>query len=1192
MLGIRVPRNPSRARIIAGMLATRARLSGKNADRITKLPLMEDDVKRAACEILINMLPPAYYTDAGFMAFLVLRMVRLVLRHGNTEASPMIFVTYAAILGSAGKDSDTAYAVALGAMKLLDGAAGGKYRSKVNHVFGMTVNHWKRHARESIDYSLRAYRLGRESGDFMYAAHSVNIMTMTRIMLGDNLDDIFTDYRKYEDFLKRTGDPFAMGNYSDNFQMYLNLKGLTESRRSLNSHGYDETRRLAEVRKTGNLMELFFHLLTRVKTLFLAGEFEECLALCEEMERIKRIPAGTLHTAEHCFYYSLALAACPGGPDRGRLRRMGKNRREMKRRAGACPDNFLHKLLLIDAEIARLSGDEAGTIRLYGMAIEAARSAGYLQNEAIAHERAALFFLEKGCRDIAGLYLELAFKCYLGWGADSKVYDLRERYATLRERPGSGAVSERRRQSDLSSLVDAEAMVKALLAISGEIVIDKLLEGLLTILLENAGAERCFLLLENEGRLTVAAEGEPGGEGFKVRQDLPAETHGGISMQVVNYAKRTLGAVVINDAGNDGLFRDDPVLRGRQVKSLLCVPLVRSKNITGMIYLENSLTAHAFPPGKTEMVRLLSAQAAIALENAILYEKARNAEQESYNQCQEIQGQYEELEAMYEEMESMNQELARTSKDLMDANDSLARSQERYRLLAENLTDVIWTTDTNLRFTYISPSIERLAGYTPEEFLSLGLEEMMTPESLVLVTETIAGEMERNRDRGGDPGRSRIVELEQKRKDGSTVWIEVKASFLFDERGSPSMVLGVSRDITERRKALEKIRNTKNYLDGVLNSLPSMLIAVDAGGYILQWNSACEESLGIRRQDAVMTLLWETVPFMETYRDIVSGVIEHAKPVELHRESVFLREEKFFDIAMYPLSLAESGGAVVRIDDVTGRVRIEQVMVQTEKMLSLGGLAAGMAHEINNPLGGIMLGAQNILRRLSGDLDKNREAAAELGITMEQLAGYHEKRGVLKLLEGIVSLGGRASQIVMNMLNFSRHSSVEKTPVDLAELLDQTIELASHDYDLKKKYDFRHITIVREFAPDLPPVPCNRTEIEQVLLNLLKNSAQAMRENRGEGYEPLINLRLYRKDGHALIEVQDNGPGMDLKTRRRIFEPFFTTKDVGVGTGLGLSVSYYIITSNHRGAISVESEPGKGATFRISLPVCPEEKER
>jgi len=244
-----------------------------------------------------------------------------------------------------------------------------------------------------------------------------------------------------------------------------------------------------------------------------------------------------------------------------------------------------------------------------------------------------------------------------------------------------------------------------------------------------------------------------------------------------------------------------------------------------------------------------------------------------------------------------------------------------------------------------------------------------------------------------------------------------------------------------------------------------------------------------------------------------------------------------------------------------------------------------MAHEINNPLGGILQSTQNILRRISPDLPANAQAAAECGISLDAVRAYLEKRNILNFMDGIRISGQKAAEIVQNMLTFSRRSESRMAPVDLADLLNKTVELAAHDYDLKKKYDFRLIEIIRDFPPDFPKVRCAATEIEQVILNLLRNAAHAMSANKDPKTPSRITLRLRKEEDKARIEVKDNGPGMEENIRRRIFEPFFTTKEVGEGTGLGLSVSYFIITSNHKGSMSVESEPGKGSCFVIHLPL-------
>jgi signal transduction histidine kinase len=295
-------------------------------------------------------------------------------------------------------------------------------------------------------------------------------------------------------------------------------------------------------------------------------------------------------------------------------------------------------------------------------------------------------------------------------------------------------------------------------------------------------------------------------------------------------------------------------------------------------------------------------------------------------------------------------------------------------------------------------------------------------------------------------------------------------------------------------------------------------------------------------------------------------------------------EACFSDVTVYPLLSNGVEGAVIRVDDVTERVRIEEMMIQSEKMLSVGGLAAGMAHEINNPLAGVLQNVQVIRNRISSNLPKNREVAAACGTDMETIEAYMRKRELFHMIDSVIEAGTRAAQIVANMLSFSRKSGSSLVPHDITQLLDQTVDLAENDYDLKKKHDFRRIEIVREYGRDVPPVPCERSKIQQVFLNLLKNGAEAMRENEKEK-PPRFVLRVSREEDKVRVEIEDNGPGMDEVTRKRVFEPFFTTKEVGVGTGLGLSVSYFIIAENHGGSLTVESGPGKGAKFVVCLPV-------
>lgn len=270
--------------------------------------------------------------------------------------------------------------------------------------------------------------------------------------------------------------------------------------------------------------------------------------------------------------------------------------------------------------------------------------------------------------------------------------------------------------------------------------------------------------------------------------------------------------------------------------------------------------------------------------------------------------------------------------------------------------------------------------------------------------------------------------------------------------------------------------------------------------------------------------------------------------------------------------------------DVTERLRIEEIMTQAEKMSMISGMAAGMAHEINNPLGAILQHAQNIERRVSADIPANFHAAAELGISLDMVRAYLQKRGIFDFIGHIRTAGIRASDIISNMLRFSSRGDSNTEYVDISAFLDRVLKLAGTDYDMKKKYAFNQITLHRSYAADLPPVQMVVAEMEQVLLNILKNAAQAI-SGTAMSRQPLISVRTRLSGGMVVIEIEDNGPGMDETTRLRVFEPFFSTKEVGVGTGLGLSVAYAIITNRHHGLIEVKSRAGEGSCFTLRLPL-------
>jgi len=394
-------------------------------------------------------------------------------------------------------------------------------------------------------------------------------------------------------------------------------------------------------------------------------------------------------------------------------------------------------------------------------------------------------------------------------------------------------------------------------------------------------------------------------------------------------------------------------------------------------------------------------------------------------------------------------------------------------------------------------------------------------------------------------------------------------------------------EVQVRSKIEKKLTGFQNYLNSIIDSMPSALIALDEQLYVTQWNQEASALSGTRLDEALNQPIFLAFEPLKQFLPQLKQTVEQHTVAKIERVTWLKDDEpRHYALTFYPLMGGAGRGVVIRIDDITQRLSLEEMMVQSEKMLSVGGLAAGMAHEINNPLGAILHNVQNIRRRLSPELPKNLEQAEQIGVQLETVNQYLQAREVPQLLDGIQQAGARAAKIVTHMLSFSRRSTRQMAPCDLPALIDQAVEIAGNDFDLAIGFDFKGQAIIRQFDPQLGPVPGTANELEQVLLNLLKNAAQAIHQREDDREPGRIILRTRLNPPWAEIQVEDNGVGMSESVRKRTFEPFFTTKEIGQGTGLGLSVSYFIITNNHKGQMEVQSTLGQGTCFTLRLPLA------
>lgn len=522
----------------------------------------------------------------------------------------------------------------------------------------------------------------------------------------------------------------------------------------------------------------------------------------------------------------------------------------------------------------------------------------------------------------------------------------------------------------------------------------------------------------------------------------------------------------------------------------------------------------------------------------------------------------------------------------MQALELLHESEERFSSLFRLSPDSIVLSDLDTGLIVdVNEAFSTNHGLLREDVVGKTVEEL----GLYTDTSQFLELMQRIRQDGF------VKDFEARGRNADDKEIILSLSSQVVEIGEKNYRITVARDVTERKEQEERLRQSEERFSRLFRFSPEAMVLVDlkdntftdvneAFLRVTGYNS--EELLGKPTQD---------IPFYtnEASRTAIYQGLEHDGHVENYEFEGRRKDGQSLQCSLSCHIVTLNGKRYILglLRDITEIKKMQEMMIQTEKMISVGGIAAGIAHEINNPLGIVLQAAQNLVQRTRSDFKKNIEVASSLGLEMDLLRQYMQARKLDVFIEDIQSAAVRASAIIRHMLDFSRSSESKRKICDLPGIIDKSVVLAGSDYDLKKSYDFKRIKIVRDYADDLPVVNCTETEIEQVLLNLLRNSAQALASADPPAQEPKIEIRARNLGEYVRIEIEDNGPGMPPEVQRRVFEPFFTTKPPGVGTGLGLSVSYFIITKGHGGKMTVSSNLGAGTLFRIDLPAEPHAEE-
>ena len=635
-LGVSFPETHSQSDIQLELDTITSLLKEKRSEDLVHTPKIAELDKLAAMRILSSIMIAAHLAAPDVLPLFASKQVSLSIQYSNALVPPFAYALYGFILCRTVGDIDSGYEFGQLALRQLSRPDTQALKAKTLLSVNIFIVHWKKHFRETLQPFLEGYQSGLETGDSEFAAYCAEVYCLQCVLVGKELVELERKIRMYSQIIHQLKQQAALTWTQMHHQVVLNLMGRSDNPLCLVGEAYNEGNRLRQNETEDNGTSIFF---IHFYQLFL------CYLFCEYSQAVENsiITAEYVHYVAssppvpvYYFYSSLArLATYPRSNPQAReeiLKEVAVNQEKMQHWAHYAPMNHLHKYHLVEAEKARVLGQWFEAEEFYEQAIQGAKDNDYLQEEALAYELAAKFYLARGREKFAQTYMKEAHYCYERWGASAKVKDLETRYPPFFPQSSDVTPSVRKTTGTTSnhsdSAFDLATVMKASQAISSEIELDQLLRALMKILIENAGAQAGFLILESSGEWVIEASGQLSDDEnidvTQVLQSISLESH--LPESIVQYVIRTHELVILEDATREGNFINEPYIQNRQTQSVLCLPLLNQGKLVGILYLENQLAAGAFTPDRAQVLNLLSTQAAIAIENAKLYSKLRASE--------------------------------------------------------------------------------------------------------------------------------------------------------------------------------------------------------------------------------------------------------------------------------------------------------------------------------------------------------------------------------------------------------------------------------------------------------------------------------------------------------------------------------------------------------------------------------------
>ena len=634
-LGIELPAEPDEAKIGKALQVLAGQLSGRKIEELVDLPVMTNPQTQAAMQLSGMIFPPIFQGMPGLLPLLSSTVVSLSLEFGNAPASTVGYAMHGMVFCAFLQEVETGYGFGQLALSLLDRFNVPEFKSIILLLFGGWIQHRQEALLATIPTLKEGYRLGMETCDFVDAGYNIYICFYTHLFAGVELDSWEAEIAGYRALMAQLKQ-YSAGVYLDMIQQTVqNLRETRIRPDLLIGSAYDETVMIPKHYQDNEFTAIACACIYKLLLAYCYGNYTAALDHITQVKQYVMGVSGSAFVPIFHFYAALThLALFPAQPAIEQTEILGlveTHQSTLQQWAQNAPMNYLHKWHLVEAERQRVLGNKAEAIEMYDRAISGAKENKYTNDEALANELAAQFYWEWGKTKVAQAYMFEAYYCYVQWGATAKVTNLETRYPQLFAVTQSAGSKNTKTTVAMTTTgsgnhLDLTAVLKASQAISGEILLDKLLSSLMKILMENAGAERGYLILSSQGKLLIEAEGTINSQQVTVLQSIPVETCQELSSAIVNYVARTQESVVLDDAVREGQFTNDPYIQKNQPKSILCVPLINQSQIVSIVYPENNLTAGAFTPERVELLKVLSGQAAISIQNSKLYTEVRDNE--------------------------------------------------------------------------------------------------------------------------------------------------------------------------------------------------------------------------------------------------------------------------------------------------------------------------------------------------------------------------------------------------------------------------------------------------------------------------------------------------------------------------------------------------------------------------------------